>query len=102
MGASSSISSKLYKHVDCGCIYCFDQPEIQLLWCCYDCLETLRNKTKPEQLILLQKEVKENPIEHLLNKLEWKTTHHAIQFAHENNILVEEFICNKDVLKYTF
>lgn len=102
MGASSSISNKIYKHTDCGCIYCFDQTEIQLLWCCYDCLETLRNKTIPKQLIILQKEVKENSIEFLLDKLEWKTTHHAIQFAKENDILLEEFISNTDVLKYAF
>ena len=81
MGASSSINFKLYKHVDCGCIYCFDQPDIQLLWCCYDCLEILRNKTTLEQLITLQKEVKYHSVEHLVNELEWKTTHHAIQFA---------------------
>ena len=102
MGASSSINLKLYKRVDCGCIYCFDHTEIQLLWCCYDCLETLRNKTMPKQLIILQKEVEENNIEDLLNKLEWKSTHHAIQFAKENDILLEEFISNADVLKYTF
>ena len=49
MGASSSVcTNKIYKHVDCGCIYCFDSYEIQLLYCCYDCLETLRNNKKPK------------------------------------------------------
>ena len=69
MGAASSINFKLYKRVDCGCIYCFDQTEIQLLWCCYDCLEILRNKTTLQQLITLQKEVKDYSADHLVNEL---------------------------------
>ena len=99
MGASSSVCmNKLYKHVDCGCIYCFDSYEVQLLYCCYDCLELLRNNKKPKQVKILNSEVKNSEEDILLN-LEWKDKEDAIIYAKKNNILIEEFINNADLLK---
>ena len=103
MGASSSISdNKIYKHVNCGCIYCFDTKELQLLYSCYDCIETLRNKKDLEIKNVLEEEVNKNSNDFLLNNLQWKNKMDAINYARNNNILLEEFISNNNILKYNF
>ena len=103
MGASSSISdNKIYKHINCGCIYCFDTKELQLLYSCYDCIEKLRNKKNLEIKNILEEEVNNNSNEFLLNNLEWKNKMEAINYARDNNILLQEFISNDNILKYNF
>lgn len=100
MGASSSIhSNKIYKHIECGCIYCFDYIEIQLLYCCYDCLELLRSSKNPTKIKTLICEVKNNTVDILLQFFRWINEKDAIIYAKENNILLEEFIHNKNLLK---
>lgn len=103
MGASSSISdNKIYKHIECGCIYCYDTSELQLLYSCYDCLETLRNKENLEIKNILELEVTNNSNELLLNNFKWKNKIEAINYARDNNILLQEFISNNNILKYNF
>jgi hypothetical protein len=104
MGASSSISdNKIYKHMNCGCIYCFDKiDELQLLYVCYDCLQTLKDKKNLQIKNILEKEVNNNSNEFLLNNLEWKNKMEAINYARDNNILLQEFISNDNILKYNF
>lgn len=100
MGASSCIhSNKIFKHVSCGCIYCFDYTEIQLLYCCYDCLELLRNNKTPTKVKTLIFEVENNNVDILLQSFRWINKEDAIIYAKENNILLEEFIDNKNLLK---
>lgn len=97
MGATSSVSNKIYKHIGCGCIYCFDS-EIQLLYSCYNCLEILRKTKTLNKANILQFEVENNSIDILLSNLEWKTLQKSIQYAIKNNILLEEFISNENIL----
>ena len=103
MGASSSIyENKIYKHFNCGCIYCYDSFEVQLLYCCYECLESLRNRENLKNLNIVKYEVENNSLDILLNDLEWKNKKDAMIYARKNNILLEEFISNKNILLYNF
>jgi hypothetical protein len=98
MGATSSVSNKIYKHIGCGCIYCFD-CEIQLLYSCYDCIELLRSTKNLKSITdVLQFEIDNYSTEHLLNNYNWKNHINAIQYANKNNIILEEFIFNTNIL----
>lgn len=99
MGASSSIyNNKIYKPLKCGCIYSY-KDDIELPYCCYECLETIRSKKPNKILEYLSNEVLENNLNDLLILHGWKNTEESILYAKENNILLDEFIKNNDILK---
>lgn len=97
MGATASLSDKIYKPVKCGCIYSFSKSlqKLELPFCCYECLEIIKERdyNKIHNILLLETSNLDK-----LSEKGWKNIHDAIIYANNNNILLEEFLENSDIL----
>ena len=109
MGATSSFieNNKISKDIDCGCIYCYDEKNCELVFVCNKCLIILQeykeNKIRPDNFIAnkIIDEVKNKSKTELIESNNgWKTYNDALQYAIEKKIDIHEFISNKNLLKY--
>ena len=98
MGASSSIiddkyvkfntSKKIYKKMNCGCIYSYYDNKLELPYSCYSCLSVLSETKYNKIAVQLFNQIKNQSIIELLSiNGGWKTTQEAIIYAKHNNIL---------------
>jgi len=128
MGSSASLNNnnpKIYKHLQCGCIYScsndttfleadeetkdeYEQSEyqrknIELLCCCYSCLDNLKKETfDTKPLNKLYNETRNKHIFQLLDdpSLEWMSQIRALEYAGEKGLKgFDECINNKNILK---
>jgi hypothetical protein len=98
IGDVKEISENIYKKLSCGCIYRYNS-KLELPYCCYDCLIILQNGDSIKNNIFYETENNKSK-EKLLNlNSGWKNEKEAIDYANENNIIIFEFIKNKDVLE---
>jgi hypothetical protein len=109
MGSGSSIieNNKIYKNISCGCIYCYDEKNCELLFICNQCLIILQefkeNKIKPDNFIankIIEEVKNKSKTELIESNNRWKTYHEAIEYASEKKIDIHEFISNRNLLKY--
>ena len=113
MGAASSAlshiqvkeSGRIYKKSEkCKCIYSckykdFIGEKIELLYCCYDCLQELKsNSYDIKKLNKLVYETKNINIETVIAQSNWLLEKDAILYALQHRINAIELITNKDVL----
>ena len=109
MGATASLQNKVYKFLNCGCIYCYDfsneNPEnIQMLCHCHNCLQKLRKCTF--DISVLNELVNElsyyDDIDQLIckNKFGWLSQSQAIQEATRLKMRgIDEFLANTNMLE---
>ena len=109
MGASASLQRKVYKFMECGCIYCYDfsneNPEtMQMLCHCYNCFQKL--KKKEFEISLLKDLIHElsyfNKMDELIcdKNNGWMNQSQAIQEAKRRNMRgIDEFILNTNILE---
>jgi len=115
MGAGASIESDgcLYHARSCGCIYRCEyrntlvSGDVELVKCCYHCLEKLRQHTFDYEMVDdLCRETRNQPIDVLTTKsnMQWMNQVSALAYADKRGIRsVEEFLYNKNILcKYGF
>jgi hypothetical protein len=111
MGATSSIiesnSNKIYKDIDCGCIYCYDEKNCELLFICNRCLTILQeykeNKIKPDNFIaneIIDEVKNKSKLELIKLNNGWKTYYETIEYANKKKVNISEFISNKNLLEY--
>jgi hypothetical protein len=122
MGAASSViregttindkyldlNGKIYKQLNCGCIYCSHyqhlQPyNIELALPCYDCLEGLRekdyekfNKTNVQNMFDILKTYEMEDL--LTERMGWLTEEEAINYANSKKISVVELVNSSYIL----
>ena len=102
MGASaSSLQNKVYKFLNCGCIYCYDfsNENIQMLCHCHNCLQKLRKNTFDNNVV----NELVNEISHCNDmspcKMGWLTQPEAIQEAIRLKMRgIDEFLVNTNML----
>jgi hypothetical protein len=112
MGASSSVESyevkkdgRIYKnHSKCKCIFSctynnFIGDKLELLYCCYDCLQTLKTKNyNNSYLTYLIKETKNVVIREAIEESNWLSEKDAILYAYKNKIDIKELLTNTNIL----
>jgi hypothetical protein len=112
MGASSSVrvytseeDGKIYKKSpNCKCIFSCNYENyictsIELPYCCYTCLENLREKTyDTDNLYYLIKETKGIRMQDAIEESKWLSEYDAVQYAIQNKIHIQEFLTNTDIL----
>jgi hypothetical protein len=104
MGAGASFERKIYKRIECGCIYCYsyNKNKIQLLCPCYMCIGIIRlNKYSTQIPRKLANEVRDKDEEEIIEKnIGWVSEAVAIEEAHNRGMkCIDEFICNSDILE---
>ena len=112
MGAASSVipyemkqNGRIYKKSEkCKCIFSckykdFIGEKLELLYCCYDCLQELKSNTYNIKILnKLIDETKNINIETVIEKSNWLSEKHAILYALQHRINANELITNQDVL----
>lgn len=109
MGATSSVieNNKIYKNISCGCIYCYDEKNCELVFVCNQCL-TIFQKFKENKIIpynfiankIIDEVKNKSKTELIESNNGWKTYSEMIHYANKNKIDIHEFISNKNLLKY--
>ena len=104
MGAGASFDRKIYKRLDCGCIYCYsyDDNRVKLLCPCYMCIGIIQQKKfSPQIPKRLSNEIGNLSEDEILNKnIGWVSEAKAIQEAHSRGMKgINEFITNTDILE---
>jgi hypothetical protein len=117
MGGSSSIideniipdNGKMYKRMDCGCIYSFKYENYgsrcvsksrDIVWCmgCWDCLQYIREDNdytySDKANRAIASEIAENSIDSLVEDYGWMAEPKAIKFSRERRISVVELFQN--------
>jgi hypothetical protein len=127
MGSSASLNNdnpKIYKSLPCGCIYScqndttfpesseetkdeyenseYKRKNIELICCCYSCLDTLKKKSFDKKpLNILYSETRNMHIFQILedSSLGWMSQIRALEYAEEKGLKsFDECINNKNVL----
>jgi len=109
MGASASnLQTKVYKFMECGCIYCYDfsneSHDIQMLCHCHNCLQELKNNTFDTNVVgkLVDELSCYTDMEELVgkNKFGWLNQSQAIQEASRIKMRgIDEFLLNTNILQ---
>lgn len=93
-------SNKIYRKLNCGCIFSYDGSNLELPYSCYNCLELIKNNKSNKNIENLLNETKNiTNSQILINNELWMTEEYAIIYAKNNNISIDEFIRNNDILK---
>ena len=104
MGAGASFERKIYKRIECGCIYCYsyNKNKVELLCPCHMCIGIMRlKKFSPLIPRRLANEVKGKDEDDIISeKIGWVSEATAIQEAHNRGMkCIDEFIYNTDYLE---
>jgi hypothetical protein len=113
MGAASSVIpyelkeiGRIYKNRSkCKCIFScryknFIGDKLELLYCCYDCLQELKSKSYDTiRLKLLIDETKNIQIETAIRESNWLSEKDAMLYALKHRIDVKEFLTNSNILE---
>lgn len=99
---ASSFQNKVYKFLNCGCIYCYDfsNEHIQLLCHCHNCLQNLKKNTFNVNIV--RKLVSEiSCCEDIKScKMDWLSQPEAIQEATRVKMRgIDEFLENTNILE---
>ena len=107
-GASFENDGKIYKPMECGCIFAceyYDRivDKLKLVKCCYTCMESLKRKEYNIcRVVALSKQTNGKNVDELIEPkrdAKWLTTVEAMQMAHTKGIRsMEEFLQNTNIL----